>query len=343
MARNFLRWLTFAAVILSTAAPATAVANGEALDGFPNWGERVLLEWMNRARSDPQADLAGCTSANCPDKACYQPVAPRHVADPFEHSARFHATHMLVNGYFDYSSHCNLVSNINALYPSTCGGEASCSCDGGTLTGQTDLFSRIQLFGLMGQAEIKAGAGYTGPDEVFYKFLYIPSGTSMCGGVTERSVLLQSTINAVGAGYTTQGAQTGPIVMDFGQTSVATPKIPTGAHYPQQAASVDAWANWDDTTGPSVAKIDVDGVCSTMSLGRGSQANGAWHLTVNNVGTGCHRYVFAFKDSIGAEQIYPTTGALTIGNGSSQCPDFSRQPPAGCLGFDRIFQSGVEL
>ena len=31
-----------------------AHGEGEAVAGFPNWTERVMLEWTNRARSDPQ-------------------------------------------------------------------------------------------------------------------------------------------------------------------------------------------------------------------------------------------------------------------------------------------------
>jgi hypothetical protein len=338
-------WLPIVFVILFVVVPALAFANGESVNGFPNWGERVLLEWMNRARSDPQADLAGCDNSSCPDKACYQPVAPRHIADQFEHSARFHATHMLLNGYFDYPSHCGLVSNIAALYPDTCNGLASCSCVGGTLSSsQTDPFTRISLFGLAGQTEIIIAEGFSGPDAIFYTWLYNRMTDATCSNGGFRTALLQNANNAAGAGYTTEGSTAGPGVMDIGSSSTAAPKIPSGVHYPRQAASVDAWMNWYDSAAPTVAKIDVDGVCSTMSEGRGlSAGNSAWHFTANNVGTGCHHYVFAFKDYLGGEQIYPTTGALTIGDGGEQCPDFSEQPPSGCAGFDRIFVSGLEL
>ena len=66
---------------------------------------------------------------------------------------------------------------------------------------------------------------------------------------------------------------------DFGAGSAPT-KIPSGAHYPQQAASVGMWANWYDTAGPSAASVNVDGVCTTMTLQRGTQTNGAWSATV---------------------------------------------------------------
>jgi hypothetical protein len=150
-----------------------------------------------------------------------------------------------------------------------------------------------------------------------------------------------------GGGYMLNTGQAGIYstyaTMDFGGSApTPAPKIPSGSHFPQQAASVDAWVNWYDTAAPSVKKIDVDGICTDMSLTRGTTTNGAWHMTVNNVGSGCHHYMFAFKDSSGNEVIYPTAGALTIGNGSAQCPDYSLSPPPGCAGFDRIFANGFE-
>ena len=75
----------------------------------------------------------------------------------------------------------------------------------------------------------------------------------------------------------------------------APTKIPSGAHYPQQAATVAAWANWYDTAGPSPAAVNVDGTCTAMTLQRGTQTNGAWSATVTGVGSGCHRYYFSFR------------------------------------------------
>lgn len=339
-------WLPIVFVILCAVVPGLAFSNGESVNSFPNWSERVLLEWMNRARSDPQTDLIGCSDADCPDRACYSAIQPRHVDNKFEHSARFHAAHMLFNDYDDFFSHCSLVSNINSLYPATCDGAASCSCVGGTLSGsQTDPFTRMSLFGASGDKE-NVTAGFSSPDAAFYGWLYLQPINGLCANGGVRANILSGSDTAAGAGYLVNTGLPGYSsyeVMDFGSDALSTPKIPSGAHYPQQAASVDAWVNWYDASGPSVAKIDVDGVCSAMSLARGSQTNGAWHLAVSNVATGCHHFVFAFKDSTGAEQIFPTTGALTIGDGGEQCPDFSEQPPSGCAGFDRIFVSGLEL
>jgi hypothetical protein len=128
-----------------------AMAEGEAVNGYPNWSERVLLEWMNRARSAPQADLAACPStggvSNCQESACYSSaVPPRYLDFNLQRSARFHGDHMRINGYFDHPSYCTVVPNIASLYPNSCSGAASCSCTQGALTSDpntwTDPFSR---------------------------------------------------------------------------------------------------------------------------------------------------------------------------------------------------------
>jgi uncharacterized protein YkwD len=334
-----------------------AHAYGEAIAGFPNWSERVLLEWVNRARSAPQTDLAACSGSTCAEKACYTTASPpRYLDDNLEHSARFHSSHMSINSYFDHPSHCTLFSTIDSKYPASCGGNATCSCTQGALTATTSLwtdpFVRMGYFGAnggsSGQSEIIA-AGYSGPDASFYGWLYEPTSSSACGFHSNddnghRYIILYNGYGELaGGGYVLGGAYGTYATMDFSGNAPSHPKIPSGSHYPQQAASVDAWANWYDTAGPSVHKIDVDGTCTDMSLSRGTQPNGAWHLSVGSVASGCHHYVFMFKDSTGKEVVYPTTGALTIGNSSAQCPDFSRAPPAGCAGFDRIFANAYEF
>lgn len=327
-----------------------AHAEGESVNGFPNWSERVLLEWMNRARSDPAADLAGCTPASCAEKACYSPVAPRHADPDLLHSSRFHAAHMAINNYFSHPSQCTLVANIANAYPQSCNGSASCSCTQGALTTDqtkwTDPFTRIGYFGASGSGEIIA-AGYPGPDATFYAWLYEPSPTATCGysGANGHRylILTDSGDPLAGAGYAQGGSYGTYADMDFGYPGTpGTSKIPSGSHYPQQAATVAAWANWYDTNGPSAAKINIDGVCSDMQLSRGNASNGAWKFTANNVGTGCHRYNFQFKDSAGHAVLYPTTGSLAIGDGSAQCPDWSAAAPPVCAGTDLIFANGFD-
>jgi hypothetical protein len=321
-----------------------ANAEGEAVNGFPNWAERVLIEWMNRARSDPQADLAGCGAGNCLEAACYNTASPPRYVDPdLLHSARFHAGHLLINDYFDHPSHCTLISTISSAYPGTCGGAAACSCTQGALTSNsatwTDPFTRMGMFGapVYSGGEIIA-AGQNGPNSAFYTWMYEKTTTSTCGyseANGHRFLLLTNGYGpGAGAGYLTNGGAypgySSDSVMDFAGSAGDTYKIPSGAHYPQQAASVDVWANWYDSAGPSVAQINVDGVCSSMALQRGTSTNGAWHQIVTGVGSGCHRYAFAFKDSGSNKVAYPTTGSFGIGDGSASCPDWNATAPPAC-------------
>ena len=341
---------------LSAGTSHRAYAFGEAINGYPNWSERVLLEWLNRARSDPQADLAGCSSSTCAEKACYtSAVPPRYLIDDLEHSSRFHSTAMMLNTFFSHPTQCTLKTNIDSLYPATCDGSASCMCTQGALTTNqslwTDPFTRIGYFG---QANVAASeiiaAGYSGPNDTFYNgWLYEPSSNAACGEHDNQDnghrfiILYNGFGENAGAGYVPRSGSApyqSYATMDFAGTAPAHPKIPSGSHYPQQAATVDAWANWYDTAAPILHQINVDGVCSNMALTRGSATNGAYHATISGVGTGCHRYLFTFTDSGGHVVHYPTTGSLAIGNGSAQCPDWSSTAPTSC--DDSIFTDDFE-
>src|SRR4051794_1255418 len=102
--------------LLALSIPARALADGEAVNGFPNWEERVMHEWANRARCDPQMEMQTCGSA-CGDAACYTPQPPLPWNIKLNRSARFHSDEMHLQGYFAHDSQCTLVSNIDALYP----------------------------------------------------------------------------------------------------------------------------------------------------------------------------------------------------------------------------------
>lgn len=304
--------------------PSVARAVGEPVNGFPNWAERVVHEWMNRARVDPQVEMSAC-GAPCLEHACYGPMPPLTWSQALNRSARFHSDEMVRQGYFAHDSACTVVPNINALYPTSCNGAASCACVGGTTKCSpncTDFGSRVELFGASPSGEIIVST--SDPDDSFYIWLFEQGDTTSCQFTSRnghRWLILQST-GSVGVGVA--GFSTG----DFGDGAAAT-KIPSGSHYPQQAASVDIWANWYDTAAPSLATVNVDGTCNAMTLRRGTATNGAWSATVSGVGSGCHRYFFNFRDASGATVTYPTTGSLAIGSGAG-CPDWDASRPPAC-------------
>ena len=195
------------------------------------------------------------------------------------------------------------------------GGATAC-----TSAGCTAWNDRIGLFGSAASGEIIAGTG--DPNYAFYLWLDELSSGAICGFGAQNGhrYLILSGSGAVGVGVTTQS------VGDFGSGG-APYKIPSAAHYPQQAAAVDLWANWYDTAGPRSANAIVDGHCVALSLKRGSPLNGAWSATVSGVGSGCHRYYFSFIDSSGAEVTYPATGSLGIG-----CADWDSSRMVGSCG-----------
>jgi len=189
------------------------------------------------------------------------------------------------------------------------------------------------MFGSSGSAEIIVQDG-SGVNNAFYDWLYEGSTATTCQnhGDNGHRWFILTTAAGAGIGMGTSGSNS---TGDFGYGSTNVP-MPSGSHYPQQAASVVAWTNWSSSAGPNVEKINVDGVCQNMTMARGSASNGAWSSTVTGAGTGCHRYFFAFKDSAGKQVFYPTNDSLAIGSGAS-CPDWSSAKPADCSGFDRIF------
>lgn len=317
------RLLVIFITLLSTP-PASGDANlraGESINGFPNWEERVIHQWINRARVDPQADLARCGAA-CAESKCYQPVAPLAWSERLSRAARFHSDEMREQHYMAHDSKCTVVSNINALYPAGCDGDPSCACAGGTPTctgsGCTPWNVRVGLFGGSPSGEIIAGV--SDPNFAFYSWLYEPSSSEACGpngSNLHRWIILQMT-GGVGVGVS------GFSTADFGGGGEPY-KIPSGSHYPRYAESVEVWANWFDSKAPLSASVVIDGRCIPMQLKRGTKENGAWSATLNGITSRCHRYYFSFVDSTGKEFTYPATGSLGIGDGSCADWDTSRK------------------
>ena len=326
------------ALVSTAALPAFAV--GEGKNGFPNWSERVVHEWMNRARVEPAIEMQKCGAA-CGDSACFTPVAQLAYAEALNHSARFHSDEMAKQGYFAHDSACTLVANINMLYPATCDGSASCACVGGmkACSGAcTSWSSRVQLFGTSTSGEIIASG--SDPDGAFYQWLFESYPTTQSGSTCHydqgpptnghRWNILKS-MGTVGVGVSlTNGSAVG----DFGGGGGAS-KIQSGSHYPRAGASVDVWVNFSDTAAPKQALVNVDGSCTQLTRARGTDTNGAWTAKIAGVATGCHRYYFAFEDSTGTQVLYPSTGSLGIGPAAS-CADWDPNRPAAganCTGL----------
>jgi hypothetical protein len=292
---------------------------------FPNWAERVLHEWTNRARSDPEAELADCPA--CADRACYTPVAPLGWSLALNRGARFHADEMLRQGYYAHDSQCQIVPNIDALYPQACDGSASCACVGGHSPSPdpTTFFRRLELFGATVSGEVAAMGGGD-PDQVFDMWVKEPSSTPVCSFTSSNGHRWNLLKLSGTAGFGVSGPS---FVGDLGATAGTGETVPSGAHYPRRAETVEFWANWYSSAAPTGAFVNVDGVCTTLTLGRGSATNGAYSASVSGVGDGCHRYFFLFRDSNGDEITYPGTGSFGLGP-EATCSDWdAARPPEG--------------
>lgn len=297
---------------------ADALAVGEGHDGFPSWSERVLLEWTNRARVDPQLEMTKC-GAPCGEGACYKPIEPVGWNEKTNHAARFHSAEMSKQGFFAHDSKCALVSNIATLFPTNCDGSAKCACGTGAASSWS---ARIGLFGVSAQAEIIASG--SDPSGAFYQWLYENSPSTACSYSSSNghrhSILSQK--GAVGYGVE------GPSVGDFGGAP-ETGKIPSAAHYPQSGA-VEFWANWYDAAGaPKLALVNIGGTCTPMAKTRGLTDGNAAYMAKGTV-SGCQRYYFIFQDAAGTQITYPTTGSLGAGGGA--CADWDATRPAAGSG-----------
>src|SRR5262245_28830363 len=110
--RQTILWGGIAALAVVTSYSAQAQAVGEGTAGFPNWAERALHELSNRARVDPQVELAPC-GPDCAEIACYTPMPPLRYRYELNRAARFHSDEMVKQSFFAHPSQCTLVSNID--------------------------------------------------------------------------------------------------------------------------------------------------------------------------------------------------------------------------------------
>jgi hypothetical protein len=307
--------------------------------GFPKWDERWVYESMNRARSDPQGEMTLCGAPCATDAHCYMtPKAPlAYDRAQLAHSARFHSDEMLIRNFFDHWSRCTLLATIGTTYPTVCDGAAACACapasECGTSGCGTDPFTRMSYFGVNQMTFRAEIIDFESPTltakDAFEIWMYENYTGGLCTddfiSFTNQNghrMTIMTFDGAVGVGENSNYA-TGDFVSGF---PVPT-KLASGSHYPQQASSIDFWANWYDTAGPMSATVVIDGCPRTMTLTRGTVTNGAYKATVTGLGSGCHRYYFSFKDSVGTTYTYPDTGSFAVGTGGG-CPDYDASRPS---------------
>ncbi len=308
-------------------------AVGEPEDGFPNWSERVIHLLVDRARADPQTELADCSG--CPEAACYTPQPPLRWSHELGRSARFHSANQTSCSTMTHTSPCTLVSDIGVLFdPGACDGSASCACQGGTCgcadpSPCTDTWSRIGLFGGSGSGENVASGGANSPQNTFYMWLYENYDKTTCGfdygppTNGHRYNILANSGPGLGVGCTGSYC-----TQDFGGPADAGNKIVVGAHYPK-TGTVDFRAHWYDPTGgaPNQAMVNVDGTCHAMTKERGVNDDNATYLFAGLSISSCSHYYFVFKDSSDNWVTYPESGSFTVACATDY--DASTRPELG--------------
>jgi hypothetical protein len=268
---------------------------------------------VNRARSDPAADLAGCTK--CLEAACYTPQTPLEWDIDLARAARFHAVNLTSSGCgMQHNSPCQLESDIGATYPDTCDGDVSCACVTGTIncSNGSSPWDRLSAFGISTGYRGENIAASGDPFTIFYMWLWEESQSSACGYTNyngHRYNILNGAFTHIGVGQ--DGSYT---VQDFWGKPPAGHKIPSGVHYPETGTSIAFRANWNDTQGPRSAKVNINGNYYVMQIERGSGGN-ASYLYEATLESGCTNYYFEFAASDGGFITYPADGSFGINCG----------------------------
>lgn len=324
---SVMRSVILAGLVASVLAPSIAYAVGESIGGFPNYRERVIHQRVNRARADPEAELAAC-GPNCSEMACYKPVPPFQFSESLNRAARFHADEMAQQAFFSEASMCTVVDKIAATYPDICDGSAACACVGGT-SGCMPLCDSAADRAAKWAAILKDEAiAMTADPKLAYEGWMFEDAMGTVGcvpgpGNADRSLLLGDG-GAIGF-----GVASGHAVGDVGGPG-AGHKIASGIHWPPLGPKTEVWASWFDPDGPPMrAAVNFEGTCRPLELARGTPENGAYWTVYELLPQGCYHYYFQFVDANGVTVTYPTTGSLVMGL-EGDCPEFSDERPLEC-------------
>lgn len=287
---------------------------GVPVNGFPSWNERMILVYTNRARSDPQAMLAG--APGIADAACYSPVPPVQWNESLNKAARFHAFNLTNSACgLGHDSPCVLIASIGTDYPATNDGSVASACVGGVVScggaGNDDLSARLGKFGVSTGTRTENIASDGNPLTIFNLWLLEATANPACGWSIEnghRFNILDAAFTRMGSGAT--GSYT---VQDFWDTGVLDQNIPSGGHSPQAGGvGTEFRVSWYDSAGaaPSEAKINIDGQLYDMTLECGSNGNATYLYTADISSESW--YYFRFRDSGGTIASYPGSGSFGV-------------------------------
>jgi len=281
-------WLGTGAVL-----PAAA-ANGDPVNGHPNYRERAILALINACRQGP----AEFRDTYLPGKrilgaGTYPPVPPLRDAPSLDHSARAHSADMERTPCFQHDS-----------------------CDG------TSVWDRIRRYepGALALAE-NIASGYRTPLEVVVGWIDDGGARDGSDGDGHRKNLMAAVYRRVGTGSAGEGAGNTYDTQDFasGAPRVAAP-LASGSHLVGDDGAITFLASYESPDGapPAQATLEIEGRAVPMRLAFGTGRSGTWRVVLPPTGE-CRRYRFRFRDAGGRTWDYPEGGQLfTTGEGGCE-------------------------
>jgi hypothetical protein len=290
---------------------------GVPVDGYPSAVERLQLVAINRVRADPNNPAKG-TAHECSEQK--EPRPPVLYDHDISQAARFHCTHLSVNGGgLSHQTFCTLRDDLEST---ACDGTAACSCMEGTECWNCDTLGgcgsgpsdRATIFGFPGGVAEVGAAGY-------------PSGWEAVGGWTTENPCESTTLahrdtltgdyDVVGVGEAGGGSCWGTYQFaDFASVEgIEIPAIPAAA-VRGGFGTAELYANWYHPGGdPATIDAVVDGECMPMGIDLGAAGNATFMLMLPAVADGCHEFHVLAHDVDGNRITYPEVGALTFGTG----------------------------
>lgn len=286
--------LSLLLICLAVALPARAVAYGEGGEGGPSPDERAVHLFTDLLRMEP--------GAMDPAWSSLTPALPLLWNDDLHAAARFYAEDMVENGCFP-ANHS--------------------SCDG------TPFGDRVSSFYVGEGIGENIAQGYGDARSVVLDGWLYSDG--------HRANLMEPMWNELGTGFASGGP--GPTwVQDFGVRSGLSREVITSATaWPlaaNEGGSVEFFAAVHDPAGAiSGLSIAVADRCEPMDTFLGDDATGGWQAEVSDLPAGCLAYWFVAERASGDLVRYPSTGALVLPVGTSDCEEFQViAPSSDCAG-----------
>lgn len=249
---------------------------GDAIDGYPSWGERAMHLWTNAARVDPEAfeedyQADGCSFDDfLADEQVPKPPVLWNQA--LNDAARFHSQDMSDNDHFAHES-----------------------SDG------TSFADRISRY-YSGAAGENIAMGHADDYDVVFRGWMCSDG--------HRANIMNGGWDELGTGevgsYRTQ---------DFGSGGVGTRALAMGFHEPQNAGGdVTLWVDfYGGGDAPDEVLAVLDGVGHPLELAWGEPDMGIYGATVDLLDRDCHQYYFHAE--VGGEATrYPEEGSWGWGD-----------------------------